>query len=320
MGNKGWSVLFGVTMLACAIGFAVSPLMGWWMPEGVSAHAGAVDGLFYLIYAVTAVAFIITEVILVIFMWRYAKTPDGKPPIAPNAGFPTFLKPFESFLNDHHKIELAWTIVPSIVLLVIVFAQVNAWAEIKYATRNRNDGTKVDSARAQIAVSARQFEWRMRYPSAARFKGWMAEPAATRKDFESFGKIPHFDDVHVVNELHIWKDHPVVVHLTTRDVIHSFNLPNFRVKQDALPGKMIPVWFTPTKVNCKWDESRQRYIDGYDPAGKKEKDKEYTWDIACAELCGWGHYRMIGRVFVHKDQAEFLDWLQKAEAEGTRRN
>ncbi len=317
MGNKGWSVLFGVTMLACAIGFGVSPLFGWWMPEGVSEHAGSVDGLFYLILGVTTFAFIVTEVILVVFMWRYAETPDGKPPVAHDAGFPSFLKPFESFLNDQHKVEMAWTFIPAVVLIVIAFAQVSTWANIKYATRNRNDATKANSARTQIAVSARQFEWRMRYPSVARFKKWMENPVATRQDYESFGKIPHVDDVHVVNELHIWKGHPVVVHLTTRDVIHSFNLPNFRVKQDALPGKMIPVWFTPTKVNCKWDKRSNRYADGYSPEGLE--DKEYVWDIACAELCGWGHYRMIGRVFVHKDQAEFLDWLEKAEKENTRR-
>jgi cytochrome c oxidase subunit 2 len=110
------------------------------------------------------------------------------------------------------------------------------------------------------------------------------------------------------------------------DVIHSFNLPHFRVKQDALPGKTIPVWFTVTKSNTRrvvletdkdGDPLRLGWEDGYaDP--RKAKDDNFIWDLACAELCGWGHYRMIGRAFVHPDENDFLDWLRSVEKENQR--
>ena len=310
MGNKGWSILFGVTMAGCALGFAISPLMGWWMPEGVSTHAGDVDFLFYVILYITAFFFFLTEGILVYFLFAYAETSDGKRPVSHDAEYPGFMKPLTNLLHDQHRVELAWTFVPAVILLYISFAQVNTWADIKYTSRNQ--GKQGGVAAQQLAVSARQFEWRMRYPSVARFEKWMADKNPTAADFTSFGKVPQADDVFVVNEMHIWKGNAVVVHLTSRDVIHSLNLPNFRVKQDALPGKLIPVFFTPTKANTKFSTEKNRWLDGVDPETGKE-DTNLIYDIPCAELCGWGHYRMIGRVYVHKDQADFLEWLKSAE-------
>lgn len=344
MGNKVWSVLFGVVMVGCFVGFAISPFVGWWMPTGVSSHAHDVDFLFDIILYITAFFFVLTEGLLVYFLWKYASTTDGKRPVSGDAEYPGYMKPLSNFLHNQHRVEMAWTLVPSVLLLYIAFAQVNTWANIKYESRRSH--TEGKTASLQVGISARQFEWRMRYPSVSRFKNWLANKDGTKADFDSFGKVPQADDVFTVNELHIWQGQQVVVYLTTRDVIHSFNLPNFRVKQDALPGKMIPIWFKtrdpndpePSKryksFNCKWDEGKKRYVDGINPATNEEDvvdgvdadgkavkvpTKKYIYDIPCAELCGWGHYRMIGRVYVHKDQAEFLDWLQKAEEYSRRR-
>src|SRR6266581_1122966 len=88
VGNKVWSIVFGVVMLGCAIGFAISPLVGWWMPEGVSSHAHEVDFLFDLILWITAFFFFLTEGILVWFMWQYAATSDGKRPVSAAAELP----------------------------------------------------------------------------------------------------------------------------------------------------------------------------------------------------------------------------------------
>lgn len=328
MDNRFWSVLFGVTMVACLVGFAISPLMGWWMPDGISTHAGDVDFLFYVILWITTFFFILTEAILIAFMWMYVSTPEGKPPVSATTDVVGFLKPLTSFLHNQHRVELAWTLIPAAILLYIAFAQVNTWANIKYESRKKHQQDQVkEGAALQVGVSARQFEWRMRYPSVARFKRWMSkgdweagpkDKIGVKADFDSFGRVPQADDIYTVNELHIWQHHQVVVHLTTRDVIHSFNLPNFRVKQDALPGKMIPVWFRSVDpkvrktMNTKWDEKRGRYLDGINP-DTGDHDNAFVYDIACAELCGWGHYRMIGRVFVHENQEDFLRWLEHAE-------
>lgn len=324
MGNKCWSVLFGVVMLACFVSFAISPFVGWWMPQGISTHAGDVDFLFYVILYITTFFFILTIAILVGFMWNYAGTSEIKHPVSETAEYPSIIKPLTNVLHDQHRVEMAWTLVPAAILLYIAFAQVNTWANVKYESHKRSQEAGSPNA-LQIGVSARQFEWRMRYPSVARFENWLKDKDAAKADFDSFGKMPHADDVYTVNELHMWQDHQVIVHLSTRDVIHSFNLPNFRVKQDALPGKMIPVWFKtlPEKTvkthNCKWDEAKKRYVDGINPDTGKE-DNAFIYDIACAELCGWGHYRMIGRVYVHKDKADFTQWLIRAEEQYRQRD
>jgi cytochrome c oxidase subunit 2 len=331
VGNKLWSILFGVVMLGCAIGFGIAPWMGWWMPTGISSHAHDVDFLFDIILYITAFFFFLTEGILVYFMWQYTGE-DGKRPSAATAEQPSFLKPLAGLLNNQHKVEMAWTLVPAAILIYIAVAQVDTWANIKYESRKQHTESKT-GASLQVAISARQFEWRMRYPSVERYTKWQKEKSDPKWAFESFGKVPQSDDVYTVNELHIYQDHQVVIYLTTRDVIHSFNVPTFRVKQDALPGKMIPVWFItkkdpkePTKPyecwNTIWDPDKKRYVDGINPAtGKVDVDadgnptKKFIYDIPCAELCGWGHYRMVGRVFVHKDQDDFLKWLGHAEAD-----
>ena len=320
MSNKVWSILFGVVMVACAISYGISPFVGWGMPEGVSAHAPHVDQLYYVILYITAFFFFLTEGILVAFLWKYSGTTDHKHPVSVSKEYPGFLKPITNLLHDQNRVELAWTFVPAVILLYIAFAQVNTWADIKYQSRNR--GQAGEAPTQQVGVSARQFEWRMRYPGVERFKKWMADKNPSDADYASFGKVPQLSDIYVVNELHVWKPTTeelkvkkgsgVVVHLTTRDVIHSFNLPNFRVKQDALPGKMIPVWFTATKANCKLNADKTRWLDGVDP-DTGDKNQDLIYDIPCAELCGWGHYRMIGRCYVHKDQSDFLAWLESAE-------
>jgi cytochrome c oxidase subunit 2 len=109
-----------------------------------------------------------------------------------------------------------------------------------------------------VEVTGRQFEWRLRYPGED-------------------GILGTKDDLFDVNELHVPVGEEVLVSLKSADVLHSFFLPNLRVKQDAVPGMKIPVWF------------------------RAMKEGEY--DIPCAELCGWGHYKMKGRLVVESRTA-----------------
>src|SRR5271165_4933112 len=250
-------------MIFCGGMFVVAPFFGWWLPDGVSTHSGEIDKLFYIILGVTAFFFVLTEVILCVFMWKYSgdRNKSDAATSGPNRVAQLF-RPVTALLNDQHKVEMAWTIVPAVILLYIAFAQVNTWANVKY--QSRMPTAKGKSVPLQVAVSARQFEWRIRYPSVERFEQWIKnqDSADVSKDFLSFANFEQRDDIHTVNELHVINENPVVVHLSTRDVIHSFNLPHMRVKQDALPGKKIPVWFTPTKSNCELDKLTGLYVDG----------------------------------------------------------
>lgn len=165
-----------------------------------------------------------------------------------------------TYIHGSHTLEVVWTIIPAVTLLFLAIYQMNAWANVKM---RRPDMPPT------VEVVARQFEWRLRYPGQDAMLG-----------------TP--DDIHVVNDLVLPVDETVLVQLKSMDVLHSFFLPNLRIKQDAVPGMKIPVWF-------------------------KSKETGST-DIVCAELCGWGHYKMKGRVtFVTRP--EFDAWLARMEAE-----
>jgi cytochrome c oxidase subunit 2 len=339
--NKFWGIVFTVVMAACGLSFVVAPWMGWWLPEGVSTHSDRVDNLFYVILWITGFFFFLTEGILIAFLFLYGGEPGVAKPQRVR-GVPPMLSSMGGVLSDPHRIEMLWTLIPAVILLYIAFAQISVWAEVKYQKhmpefgKREGDKTYVPN---QIDVSARQFEWRIRYPSHERFKKWLKADKADTADFASFAKVPQADDVHLVNELHTWVGEPTVVYLTTRDVIHSFNIPVMRVKQDALPGKVIPVWFVPTQANTAKDgdvfvdgkrfkgapdpkDPKGIYLYKQDASGKYDYNIEpaNVWDLPCAELCGWGHFRMIGRVYVHPSQEQFVEWLEKADKEANARS
>jgi cytochrome c oxidase subunit 2 len=296
--QKFWPVLFGVVLAASAGLFVVAPFVpGWWLPQNMCSFGPSVDLLFYVILFVTGFFFFLTEGILVYAMWKYVARPGAK----------------STYTHGSHKLEVAWTIVPALILLFIAFAQVRAWENIKYQSR-------MPVPDQVFEVTGRQFEWRFRYPTAAKnkdmLKGWKeGEETAEAVQWQ---QRPEADDIHAVNEVHTWKGAKVRFYLKSRDVIHSFFLPKMRIKQDALPGKVIPVWFDTAgkeaQANCHYDEDKKAWVLDTDPkTGKPDRDKEA--ELACAELCGWGHYKMRGMVYIHKDEDDYKKWLEHASAE-----
>jgi cytochrome c oxidase subunit 2 len=142
-----------------------------------------------------------------------------------------------------------------------------------------------------VRVVAEQFAWNVHYPGADGVFG-RTDPKFIDKETnplgrdtgDAFGK----DDIATLNQMHVPVNKPVVVRLSSKDVIHSFTLTEMRVKQDAIPGMEIPIWFEPVKTG--------------------------NWEIACSQLCGLGHYRMRGFFVVH-DQAGYDEWVAERLAE-----
>ncbi len=300
MSNKNWSLLFGGVILLEFLLFVAAPIFGWWLPKSISSYAGRVDGLFYIILAVTAVAFVLTEAVLVYNLYRAAAQPSANK--AP-------------YVHGNHKLELIWTLVPGVLLLLLAILQINVWAEIKYPASMQPGKDTL-----QVEITARQWEWRMRYPGPSRLQAWEKGTDTSYEHFRTVGfeDRGQADDVHQVNQLHVVQGEKVLVWLKTRDVIHSFFLPNVRVKQDALPGKTIPLWFQVEKrqdgnnYNCQKNEQGE-WQDGFDPGNSKYDVREQYWELACAEYCGTRHSLMRGKLYVHKDRKDFLDWLQSAK-------
>lgn len=159
------------------------------------------------------------------------------------------------YIEGSNRAEVIWTVTPAVFILGLAIASYSVWPEIKTPSRFPADAY-------EIAVDASQFEWNVTYPGAD-------------------GVLGNADDFMSRNQITVPVDRPVVVHLTAEDVIHSFFVPAFRVKQDAIPGQSIRLWFEATRTG--------------------------EFELACAELCGLGHYRMRGRVVVMEPD-EFEGW------------
>lgn len=180
-------------------------------------------------------------------------------------------------ITSHTSSLIEVGVVIAEVILLVGFS-IPFWARQVGSLPNRPDAV-------QVQVKAEQFAWNIRYPGADGVFG--------KTDFKFFNKQsnpwgidpgdPHGkDDITTINQLVLPIGRTAVIQLTSQDVIHSFALPVMRVKQDAIPGLSVPTWFTPTKTG--------------------------EWEIACAQLCGIGHYRMKGFLKV-KTQEEYDAWL-----------
>lgn len=244
---------FFMLWAAIAVGSCViAPSMGWWFPEpgkALSPLGTQIDDLFHLILVITSLTFIGTHIVLGYVLWKFGKPHAGK-------GW---------FTHGSHNLEVVWTIVPAGVLLFIALFQMDVWA--RFRVKSNFDREAMLAPLAE--VTARQFEWRIRYPNPSR-------KFASQKEVDDWLAHPQPDDLYTVNDLHAPIGRPVVIHLRSEDVLHSFFLPHLRVKQDAVPGLVIPVWF---------------HHDGQ-PGG---------YELVCAELCGWGHYKMRGQLTTQFD-------------------
>lgn len=285
-----WGLLFGIMLLGMFVLTAISPAMKWWLPMPASSYAPDVDWLFYLILWTVTFFYVLTESILVYNMFKFSG-PDRK----------------AQFTHGNHRLEIIWSVIPGAILILLAIIQIRVWADIKYPTHMLASFKKGDQY-LQLGVDARQWEYRLRYPSPKRLGSWANSDAAL-KDFQQ--RLPEsLDDVHVVNDVHVWKGTKVLMHLKTRDVGHSVFFPNLRLKQDALPGKTIPVWFEATVANTKRDGDR--WVGGF-ADGKGDYNRDFDFDVVCTQYCGSRHSLMRGKLYVHPTKEDFLAWLAVAE-------
>ena len=161
-----------------------------------------------------------------------------------------------TYSHGNTALEIIWTIIPAAILIVLAFMSVSSWAKVK---------RHVPDTDFELGIAAKQFNWEVSYPGPD-------------------GKLGTDDDVKFDNDLHVPVNKPIRLQLTSKDVIHSFFIPNMRFKQDAVPGRQITAWFDAIKP------------------GK--------YEIPCAELCGFGHSGMKGWVFVHTPE-DYKKWADE---------
>jgi len=183
-------------------------MMRWWdglrwLPENVGSHGQEIDWLFYLIYYITGVTFLLVGGAMIAFLILYRHREGRR----------------ATYTHGNTALEIAWTVVPALILVVLTALSVPAWTRIK---------GQVPQSDVHIRITGKQFNWEVTYPGPD-------------------GKFDTADDQSFDNEVHVPAGRPVVLHLRARDVIHSVFIPQARFKQDAVPGREIEQWVHITK-------------------------------------------------------------------------
>lgn len=246
-------------------------MLGWLgLPVEASAHAASIDRIIVIVHWLMLLLFAGWGTFLVYVLVRFRRS-----------AHPTAT--YEGVSGRWAQAVEAGVVVAEIVLLV--FFSIPTWSA-------RVDAFPAEQQSTVVRVVAEQFIWNVHYPGRDGVFGRtllqlvssdnplgldMTDPAAR-------------DDVWTQNQLNLPVGRPVIVHLSSKDVIHSFALPQMRVKQDAIPGVEQRIWFTPTRTG--------------------------EWEIACSQLCGLGHYRMRG-FYTIQTAADFDAWLREQAAQNT---
>ncbi len=237
-------------------------------PIQASTHAAEVDQMTVLVHWLMLVLFVGWGFFFIFVLFRFRKGANPK----------------ASYTGAHGKFAKSTEVAVAIIeIALLVFYAIPAWA-------TRVKAFPAESEAVVVRVVAHQFAWEIQYPGPDGKFG-RTDPKLVGSD-NLIGidrRDPDAkDDIVTSNQLMLPVNRSVLVHLSSQDVIHSFGLYEMRVKQDAIPGMSIPVWFIPNRVG--------------------------EYEIACSQLCGLGHYRMRGFVSIQSG-ANFQKWFDDQERE-----
>jgi cytochrome c oxidase subunit 2 len=252
-----------------------------WLPELASEHGARLDHVTGLVHILMLVLFVGWGGLYLYMLLRFNKKAN------PQANYHGFQGTGASWVEG--------AVFVAEVVLLAAFS-IPLWAE-------RVDQFPPEQDATVVRVVGEQFAWNVHYPGPdGKFgRTTIAKIDVATNPLGLDRSDPDAkDDVTTVNLLHVPVNKPVIVHLSSKDVIHSFGTPELRVKQDAVPGMSIPLWFIPTVTT---EDMR-----------KKKGKADWEYEIACAQLCGIGHYRMRGFVTVHTAQS-FAKWMEERQAE-----
>jgi cytochrome c oxidase subunit 2 len=237
------------------------------MPVAGSSHAGELDDIMVLVHWLMVLLFVGWGAFFVYVLARFRQRRHPR--------------------ATYHGVRGGWStwveggvLVAEVVLLA--FFSIPFWSTNVDALPDERQSTIV-------RVVAEQFAWNVHYPGR---DGQFGATSAARVSPDNPLGLDRNDpagrdDITTINLLNLPVGKPVIVFLSSKDVVHSFGLGEMRVKQDAVPGIVQPVWFTPTMTG--------------------------RWDIACSQLCGIAHYRMRG-VYTIQSEADYDAWLLEEEA------
>lgn len=247
-------------------------LKGKILGEAASNHGERIDTMLYITIIITGIVFVLTQILLFWFSYKYQETEKRK----------------AYYFPHDNKLEVIWTVIPAIVLTILVGFGIYYWFQIT--------GEAPKDAQV-IEVTGKQFGWEFRYPGKDGVLGKKYFKNIDEAKSNPLGQIwedkANHDDIYVQQEVHIVVNKPVKFIIGAKDVIHDFGLSHFRMKMDAVPGVPTTMWFTPKFTTAEM---------------KKKYGPDFTYEISCDQMCGAGHFSMRGVVVV-ETQAEFDRWL-----------
>ena len=278
-------------------------ILGYGPHTAASEHGVWLDDAFHITLLVTGIVFFLTQIALFWFAYKYRGRENRV----------AFFQPHDT------RLEIIWTAIPALAMFYLVADGLVTWNK---AMADIPEPWIIGEDYMEIEATGYQFAWDIRYPGPDGVLGArnFRKISGTNPLGQEWEDIENLDDQHVT-EIVLPVGKPVRVRITAKDVLHNFYLPHFRVKMDAVPG--IPTYFvfTPTTTT---DEYRERlgeldrngeplYPEWHDPYDPAEPDgpkryEAFNYELACAELCGKGHYSMKRTVRI-VSQDEYDDWI-----------
>lgn len=304
--HTGLGMVFMVSFLiTCVVSFIyyIPTSLGWGPNTAASLHGPEVDYMFNLTLFFCAIVFFLTHIALFWFAWKY-KGKQGK---------------LGLYWAHNDTLEMVWMIVPAVVMTFLVVGGLQAWNEIM--TDIPEDHVSVvlpqnENEFIEIEATGAQFLWFLRYPGRDGKLGtkYFTQINADNPVGQIWTDEKNLDDF-MTTEIVLPVNKPVRVRITARDVLHNFYIRDMRVKTDAVPGMPTYFIFTPTVTTDSMRRRLSKQPEWQVPSRldeTKERWEVFNYELACAELCGRGHYSMKNLVKIVSEE-EYLAWLDQNE-------
>jgi len=294
--SLGFLVLFLVGVFWSAWDFK-NVMLGYGPHVSASEHGSLLDNLFNVTLVLTGIVFVLTHIALFWFSYKYRYQEGRK----------------AKFIPHDNRLEIWWTAIPAVVMTILVVRGLNAWNTVMADVKEGEDYMEIEA-------TAQQFGWTLRYPGPDGKIGTRDYKKTTGANTLGidFTDPKSWDDVIPGQEFYFPVGKKVRVRILAKDVLHNFYLPQHRVKMDAIPGLPTYFVFTPNKTTAEYRNELRKYpeynepFDPADPNGPKRWEK-FDYELACAELCGKGHYSMR-RVMKIVTQEEYDAWYNQQKS------
>ncbi|NJN77598.1 MAG: cytochrome c oxidase subunit II [Saprospiraceae bacterium] len=304
--NAYGSMIFMILFLIFTIGSSIyyKNSILWYGPHvSASEHGSLLDKTFNITLFFTGIVFVLTQVLLFWYAYKYRQQ-EGKKAL---------------FISHDNKLEVIWTAIPAVVMTFLVVSGLDTW---NTAMADISPSEVAGKDYIEIEATGMQFAWLLRYPGADNYLGTRNYQLidGTNPLGQDWTDEKNLDDF-MPDKIVLPVGKKVRVRITSRDVLHNFDLPHFRVKMDAVPGMPTYFVFTPTVTTEQYRKNlgaldkngEPLYPEWHTPSDPADPTsvprwKKFDYELACAELCGNGHYSMR-RIVEIVSQEEYDRWL-----------